>query len=48
VKADQLAVADGKVIDKEKGATSYADLASEEDAAKAFGKMCRECHGHEG
>src|SRR5882672_3863890 len=37
VKADQLAMADGKVIDKEsKREQTYADLATTEDAAKLF------------
>ncbi len=37
VKSDQLAVADGKVIDKDsKREQSYADLASADDAAKLF------------
>src|SRR6266550_1130348 len=37
VKADQLVVADGKVIDEEnKREQSYADLATAEDAAKLF------------
>src|SRR4051812_30173455 len=38
VKADELSVADGKVIHKQsKRETSYADLAASEDAAKVFG-----------
>src|SRR6185436_8244036 len=37
VKSDQLAIADGKVIDKEsKREQSYADLAATEDAAQLF------------